>query len=201
MNTAPHMQEIELGGEKSFIGGWFLSDLKICDELIQYFHAKEGKVEGEIGHDHQVNKDIKDSLDLYIPPAHFNHPIVAKYLRLLREVSNAYGEKYQAARVVQPWGITENINIQYYKPAGGYKEWHTERIGRQLPSANRHLVFMTYLNDVNDEGGTEFYYQRLRCQPRKGLTLIWPVDWTHLHRGVVSPTEEKYIITGWFSFL
>ena len=24
------------------------------------------KVEGEIGHDHQVNKDIKDSLDLYI---------------------------------------------------------------------------------------------------------------------------------------
>src|SRR5512134_3506861 len=137
------MQEVELGGEKSFVGGWYLSDLKVCDELIQYFHAKEGKVEGEIGHDHTVNKDIKDSLDLYIPPAHFNHPIVAKYLRLLREVSNAYGEKYQAARVVQPWGITENINIQYYKPAGGYKEWHTERIGKMPPSVNRHLVFMT----------------------------------------------------------
>ena len=37
--------------------------------------------------------------------------------------------------------------------------------------------------------------------PRKGLTLIWPADWTHLHRGVVSPSEEKYIITGWFDFL
>jgi len=37
-------------------------------------------------------------------------------------------------------------------------------------------------------------------QPRKGLTLIWPADWTHHHRGVVSPTQEKYIITGWFSF-
>ena len=45
------MQEVELGGEKSFVGAWLLSDLKICDELIQYFHAKEGKVEGEIGHD------------------------------------------------------------------------------------------------------------------------------------------------------
>ena len=89
MSAAPRLQELELGGERSFVAAWFLSDLKICDELIQYFHAKEGKVEGEIGHDHTINKDIKDSLDLYIPPAHFTHPIVAKYLRLLREVANA----------------------------------------------------------------------------------------------------------------
>ena len=60
-----------------------------------------------------------------------------------------------------------------------------------LPSANRHLVFMTYLNDVFDEGGTEFFYQKIKAQPRKGLTLIWPVDWTHLHRGIVSPSEKN----------
>jgi hypothetical protein len=69
-----------------------------------------------------------------------------------------------------------------------------------MPAAARHLVFMTYLNDVTDAGGTEFLYQGITVQPRKGLTLIWPADWTHHHRGVVSPTQEKYIITGWFSF-
>jgi len=195
------MREVELGGEKSFIGAWYLSDLRICDDLISYFQLKDGKIEGEIGHDHEVNKAIKDSLDLIVPPERFGHPIIAKYLVALREVAARYSEKYQAAGIVNPWGITENINVQYYKPTAGYKEWHTERIGKMLPSANRHLVFMTYLNDVDDEGGTEFYYQRLRVQPRKGLTLIWPVDWTHLHRGVVSPTQDKYIITGWFSFL
>ena len=26
-------------------------------------------------------------------------------------------------------------------------------------------------------------------------------DWTHLHRGITSPTETKYIITGWFSWV
>jgi hypothetical protein len=26
-------------------------------------------------------------------------------------------DKYEAARIVNPWGLTENINIQYYKPA------------------------------------------------------------------------------------
>ena len=59
------------------------------------------------------------------------------------EVTKNYMEKYEAARVVNAWGITENINIQYYQPGAGYKQWHTERIGKMLPSANRHLVFMT----------------------------------------------------------
>jgi len=195
------MKEIDLGGERSFIGAWILSDLKICDDIVSYFQLKDGKVEGEIGHNREVNKAIKDSLDLIVTPENFSHPIIAKYLVALREVAARYTEKYQAAGLVNAWSVTENINIQYYKPTAGYKEWHTERIGKMLPSANRHLVFMTYLNDVSDEGGTEFYYQRLRVQPRKGLTLIWPVDWTHLHRGVVSPSEEKYIITGWFDFL
>ncbi len=59
---------------------------------------------------------------------------------------------------------------------------------------------MTYLNDVEDGGGTEFYHQNLIVKPRKGKTLIWPADWTHTHRGVTSPTQEKYVITGWFNY-
>ena len=63
------------------------------------------------------------------------------------------------------------------------------------------MVFMTYLNDVTDGGGTEFYYQNKITEARKGKTLIWPADWTHTHRGVVSPTQDKYIITGWLNYV
>jgi hypothetical protein len=195
------VSEVELGGEKSFIGAWYLPDLKVCDELIEYFRQSPEKLEGQIGHDHKVNKEIKDSLDLYVEPHELSHPVLRKYLINLAALTEKYMEKYTAARDVQRWGITENINIQYYRPGGGYKRWHCERIGKAPPGVNRHLVFMTYLNDVFDEGGTEFFYQKVKTAPRKGLTLIWPADWTHLHRGIVSPTEEKYIITGWFDFL
>ena len=58
---------------------------------------------------------------------------------------------------------------------------------------------MTYLNDVED-GGTEFKYQNLTTPAKKGLTLIWPVYWTHTHRGQISNTKTKYITTGWFDF-
>ena len=59
---------------------------------------------------------------------------------------------------------------------------------------------MTYLNDVNDGGETEFIHQGMQIHPEKGKTLIWPADWTHTHRGIPSPTETKYIVTGWFNF-
>ena len=93
--------------------------------------------------------------------------------------------------------IVEGTNIQHYKPGGGYKQWHFERGGNVPPMCLRQLVFMTYLNDV-PEGGTEFYYQNKKFEAQKCKTLIWPSDFTHTHRGVISNTHEKYIITGWF---
>ena len=58
---------------------------------------------------------------------------------------------------------------------------------------------MTYLNDVYDGGETEFMFYNLKIKPRKGLTLIWPAGWTHMHRGLPSEKSEKMIVTGWFS--
>ena len=59
---------------------------------------------------------------------------------------------------------------------------------------------MTYLNDVIDGGETEWYYQNIKIKPERGLTVIWPSDWTFTHRGNTSPTQTKYIATGWFNF-
>lgn len=58
---------------------------------------------------------------------------------------------------------------------------------------------MTYLNDVQN-GGTEFLYQKITTKAKKGLTLIWPSDFTHTHRGQICD-KTKYIITGWFDFI
>ena len=95
--------------------------------------------------------------------------------------------------------IKEPINLQHYAPNEGFFDWHCERSCHQ--SHQRALVFMTYLNDVNDGGETEWYHQKLKVKAVKGKTVIWPTDFTHLHRGITSPTEHKYIATGWFSFL
>jgi hypothetical protein len=58
---------------------------------------------------------------------------------------------------------------------------------------------MTYLNDV-PEAGTHFKYQKLTTPAEKGLTLMWPTDFSHTHKGQITDKHEKYIITGWLGF-
>jgi len=81
------------------------------------------------------------------------------------------------------------LKIQHYKPGEGFFKWHTENEGYGN-SKLRHLVFMTYLNTVED-AGTEFYHQKITSPAKKGLTLMWPAEWTHTHKGQISKEDEK----------
>jgi hypothetical protein len=125
---------------------------------------------------------------------------MVKYAQNLQSCVDKYIQKYPWCNKYASWNIIEPINIQYYSPNGGYHIWHTERTTSASPISGRHLVFMTYLNDVTDSGETEFLHQQLKIKPEKGLTLIWPADWMFTHRGVASLTQEKYIATGWFNY-
>ena len=98
------------------------------------------------------------------------------------------------------FALRENYNLQKYPIGGGFKIWHFENDFKSPLNKHRALVFMTYLNDVED-GGTEFFHQHLSTPAKKGLTLIWPAYWTHTHRGIVSKLKEKYIVTGWINFI
>ena len=59
---------------------------------------------------------------------------------------------------------------------------------------------MTYLNNVEEGGSTYFSHYDLEIIPKKGVTLIWPAEWTHAHRGNELKSGIKYIITGWINF-
>ena len=59
--------------------------------------------------------------------------------------------------------------------------------------------FIKKRNEINEK--LEFCRKNIKIKPEKGLTLIWPADWTHTHRGIASPTQEKFIITGWFNYV
>jgi prolyl 4-hydroxylase len=183
----------------SFIGVSYLEDLTICDDLIDFFEARpELSSVGTAGG--RIDVTFKKSMDLS-----FENVVTElreRYFSQLDNVLRQYKKHYEFADTgVSPWGFKELPNIQRYKPGEGFYEWHNERGTLIPPVCHRHLVYMTYLNDVTDGGETEFFYQQLKIHPRKGMTLIWPTDWTHTHRGITSPTQTKYIVTGWYSFL
>jgi hypothetical protein len=183
----------------SFIGGWFI-DKDICDNIVKYFKdtpnkfKTEGNVYSKKGR--TIDKKVKDSLDLSICPKQYS-PLFSDYREKLQDCLEKYLIKYPESNDLARFNINDHYNIQYYKPNGGFKKWHNER--GSLLDTTRVLVFMTFLNNASN-GGTRFKYQKLTVPAKKGLTLIWPTDFTHTHKGQISKTHEKYIITGWYSF-
>ena len=191
------MKQIKLPKHSFMIAAYI--DLKLCDDIIKYHkNFRHRAYTGTVGDSKNafVDVKIKQSLDLHLNKNNF---LFAEYNKELDKVLCLFEKKYKYSKNLHTYSNTqENTNIQYYKPGGGFKNWHCERMGTS--TSKRQFVFMTYLNDV-PKGGTEFYYfPELNIQAKKGLTLIWPSDWTHTHKGVVSKTHEKYIVTGWFNF-
>jgi len=94
--------------------------------------------------------------------------------------------------------VSEELIITKYIKNKGYFKWHKDR-GLMKNSANhRYLSAILYLNDVDIGGETEFKYQNKIIKPLKGQLLIFPSDWTYLHRGRIPESNDKYICNNFF---
>ncbi len=198
-------------------------DKDLCKRLIEFFKSVPmgtntpyyRKLKGQVGAN-QVIKSIKDSTDLtfsnklilrigdinILPQNAAASKAINDYVKALTACMIKFKVKYPYCI---PDGsevkLIEDVSLQHYKPKGGYHRYHFERSADFKPISTRHLVFMTYLNTVTDKGGTEFYHQEMTTDAIEGNTVIWSSDWTHTHRGVPSPTQDKYIITGWYNLV
>jgi len=93
--------------------------------------------------------------------------------------------------------MSTDVKMQKTEPMGGYHVWHYEN--STYFHSPRELVWMIYLNTLpENEGETEFLYQKRRIRPTQGTVVFWPAGMTHVHRGLTVYTQDKYILTGWY---
>jgi len=173
----------------NFIGGWHIDSL-LCDSMVgEIKRLSSGNILS-----HSRGYSLVSSTD--IDPA-----ILISYKIQLSQVINQYTTLYPHSKeTIANWRLNPLFNLQHYAPGHSYSVYHCENNGMG-PFKNRHLAFMTYLNTVTDGGETEFLHQKLKVKPEKGLTLVWPAHWTHIHRGLPAPNQEKYVTTGWFDYI
>jgi hypothetical protein len=110
-----------------------------------------------------------------------------------------YIDKFPMLNALQTFRL-EGYNIQRYLPGEGFYDWHCENSGYSA-GGDRVLAWMIYLNDLTEGGGTDFKLQKHTEKPETGKMLIWPAGWSHMHKGQVSETQTKYIITGWYKHI
>ena len=198
------MKKAELNFQKqspNFIGSWFMEPTSLCDELIEHFESNFSRhSSGKTGSG--SNLEIKDSTDMVIKPKELTLPENEYFLRYFDELNlcnKQYIEQWPFLNCISSNLEIGRFNLQRYLPGQHFKKIHTER--SSLETLHRVFAFMTYLNDVDDGGSTYFSHYDLEVKPQKGLTMIWPAEWTHAHRGNILKSGVKYIITGWINFI
>lgn len=184
----------------NFISSWIIEPISLCDDLIEYFELnKANQKKGVTGSG--LNTETKDSLDIVITPKEIISPgneVFKQYFEKLFECHQDYISQWPFINNIAQKYEIGSFNLQRYTPGQHFKKIHTERCG--LGTLHRVFVFMTYLNDVKEGGSTYFSHYDLDVKPQKGLTLIWPAEWTHAHKGNILNSGKKYIITGWINF-
>lgn len=168
---------------------------EVCKQFIEQFENSK-----EL-HQSNSNGALKKSTDIVFRPEYYQLPewngLINQMLLSLNDGLDEYIEKFEVLNHMNQFQLT-TFNMQRYTQGEGFYGWHCERNG-QKEYLNRMLVWMIYLNDVKD-GGTEFLYQKHKVDCEQGKLLIWPSDWTHTHRGIISNDETKYILTGWYGY-
>ena len=171
-----------------------------CEKVIYFFESRKdlqfpGFVGGQ-GLDPSKKKDTEILLESHFLTTQFS------YLgKSLNEGVEIYKKQYPFVEEISAWGLEGKFKIQRYNPMEGYFTLHCENEGAwNTCVSKRFLAWMIYLNDVKEGGYTEFPTQNKKFQPRRGDVLLWPAYWTHPHRGIVSKTQTKYIVTGWLSY-
>ena len=184
----------------NFVGSWIIENPLLCEKLVEYFEGNLYKQkQGMVGSG--VNLDKKNSVDITIKPKEIKLPgneVINAYFETLFDCYKQYVSQWPFLEPIAQKLEIGSFNIQRYRTGQHFKEIHTERFS--LASLHRVFAFMTYLNDVEEGGSTYFSHYDLEIQPKKGLTLIWPAEWTHAHKGNELRAGSKYIITGWMNF-
>ena len=183
-----------------FIGAWALEPTDICDDLINFFEnhtAKQQQGKFSSGFDPLLKK----SIDMTIKPEDLElngYDVFSSYMEKLLLCYQDYREQWPFLSKYLNQVHIGAFNLQRYHEGDHYNAIHSERMG--LASSHKLFAWMTYLNDVEDGGETEFPHYGISVKPEKGKTLIWPAEWTHAHSGNSLNSGSKYIITGGMHF-
>ena len=173
----------------------------VCDDLIDFFHEKKQMQDptGESFVQH-INEDYRKDFSL-------NCQLFGTFKRKFQtyldsEIHDAF-QDYRS-EMGRCWPkVYDNVHykLQYASPGGGFLSWHSDGGVEDL---DRFLTWIIYLNDVDKGGRTEFRYQGEELKkgivPEKGKLVLFPAARTHIHRAAPDLEQDKYILTGWFTW-
>lgn len=166
----------------------------LCDSLISYLEEADQSIlmHGHADNGRGVRRDVATSL-AFIPDS---RKVRKESTDLLNKFLDEYISEFAIlrGRSLQ----TSSVKLQKTMPKEGFHNFHYESADAKFEAVSRQLVWLVYLNSIEEGGETEFLFGGEKVKPEKGKLVIFPVSFTHTHRGNPIYSGCKYIATGWY---
>ena len=178
----------------------FENNFLLFDEIIQFFKNNKNLQQQGIT---SVGKNlkVKSRIDISVKPNDLKNTkfeIFKQYIKEIHKCYLDYQNQWPFLKAMLKDIDIGRFNIGKYSAGDHFSRLHSERTS--LDSLHRLFAWMTYLNDVDDGGQTNFDHYGIKIKPETGKTMIWPAEWTHAHAGEILKSGTKYIVTGWMHF-
>ena len=196
------MKRININTQQThFIECWNLKNDKLCNDITKFFENNKNLQKQGVFGGGKANLKVKSTIDIAINPNDLKNPkykIFNQYISELHKCFLEYKNQWSFLKTMIKNIDIPSFNIQKYSKGDHFSHMHSERTS--LNTLHRLFAWMTYLNNVDDGGQTNFSHYGIKIKPEIGKTLIWPAEWTHAHSGEILKSGTKYIITGWMHF-
>ena len=172
---------------------------EFCQLMIDKYELDTRKQAAMVGPAAEVRKEIRSSINLEMNLLPDWKPIVDDirgmiFSRLVEYVDNIHVGKLKS---LYQNAYDSSYTMMKYTPGPVGYDWHNDFLYDTFSGRGgvRTVTWLFYLNDC-DGGETEFINgKKVKCET--GKLVLFPSDWTMLHRGCPVNTGEKYLCVGW----
>tara|TARA_B100000123_G_scaffold272610_1_gene256337 strand:+ start:2708 stop:3409 length:702 start_codon:yes stop_codon:yes gene_type:complete len=183
----------------NFIGVWSLNDITFTDLLIDFFNSNQMlqmdmKIVSKNGNKIDENV-VKGKSILNMKAEGITNTRMLLYFKYLNECYKNYLLRWPTIIKQEKLGLMNNFELHKY--VKGSPNNYDPFYKRNQPLAGIYsLSFITFLNSVEKGGELEFYYHGTSIKAYRGVTVIYPSDWTHASKITSNVSDDLYIIRG-----
>lgn len=172
-------------------------DPKLCQQMIASFAGLE---RFQMRNGRGVRRGLEDSAWTELNVTRLSdQPFLGMFRRLIDRALERYNRDVELAIAIPNSPLISNLTLKRYR-AGQQEQFqlHFDSINHV---ANRYLVLLWYLNDVEHGGETRFPQLDVTIPARAGRLLMFPPYWMYQHEGRPPLSGDKYILSTYLLFI
>lgn len=177
---------------------WFDNALapEFCEKMVSSFEQmKEAQAPNGRGHRAGLENSAWHELNL-TPLA--DKAFMGYFFDQIDKHLATYNARVNLTLAIPSRPTIDNLVIKRY--SAGTDDNFEPHYDSHSEKVRRYMVFLWYLNDVDEGGETEFCDLGFKVSARRGRLLMFPPYWMFQHAGLPPRSNDKYIVSTYLLF-